>query len=169
MDMLGYLVLRITFGMIFIMHGLQQLIPGFGGGKGLQGTQETITRIGFRPAWLWTPCLALGMLTGGLMLILGLFTVVGAAVVITIMVIAVTTTKLTRGFWNRNSGYEYNLALIGGTAAIGLLGPGPNSLDAVLAPFLLLSPAFFVVALIVCLGVTSLGFMTRQPAQREPS
>jgi putative oxidoreductase len=165
MENLGFLVLRFIFGMVFVMHGCQQVLPSFGGGKGLKGTEDTVARIGFRPTWLWARFLGFGTLIGGLLLTFGLFTALGAAVLVTIMIVAIVTTKLNRGFWNRDRGYEYNLSLIGGSAAVGLLGPGANSLDALLAPWMI-NPALFIAALLVSLCVASLGFVTRQPAQQ---
>jgi uncharacterized membrane protein YphA (DoxX/SURF4 family) len=70
------------------------------------------------------------MLAGGLSVFFGALTQIGAATLITIMTVAILTNKLSRGFWNKYHGYEYNLSLIGGFAAVGLLGPGPLSFDA---------------------------------------
>jgi hypothetical protein len=104
------------------------------------------------------------MLAGGLSVFFGAFTQLGAATLITIMTVAVLTNKLSRGFWNKNHGYEYNLSLIGGVAAVGLLGPGALSFDAVLA-LPLRNPGLFFAALVFFLAVAGLGFLTRQPVQ----
>ena len=80
------------------------------------------------------------------------------------MTVAVLTNKLARGFWNKNHGYEYNLSLIAGVAAVGLLGPGARSLDAILG-LPLLNPGHFFDALVLFLIVAGLGFLTRQPVQ----
>jgi putative oxidoreductase len=39
---------------------------------------------------------------------------------------------LPKGFWNRNSGYEFPLVLAAGAVAVALIGPGALSLDRVL-------------------------------------
>ena len=165
MEELGHLVLRFVFGLVFILHGCQHVIPSFGGGTGLKGAEDTVTRAGFRPSWLWGPLFGFGMLAGGLSVFFGVLTQIGAATLITIMTVAVLTNKLSRGFWNKNHGYEYNLSLIGGVAAAGLLGPGPFSFDAIVG----LPPAnagLFLAALVIFLGVAGIGFMTRQPARQ---
>ena len=164
MEELGHLVLRFVFGLIFILHGCQHVIPSFGGGTGLKGAEETVTRAGFRPSWLWGPLFGFGMLAGGLSVFFGAFTQLGAATIITIMTVAVLSNKLARGFWNKNHGYEYNLSLIAGVAAVGLLGPGARSLDAILG-LPLLNPGLFFAALVLFLIVAGLGFLTRQPVQ----
>jgi putative oxidoreductase len=163
METLGYLVLRLFFGAIFLLHGFQQM--GWLDGSGLQGPVRTIERTGFRPVWLWARCLAYGTLTGGLSLLLGALTSVGSALLVTIMVIAIITSKTGKGFWNRDGGYEYNLSLIGGSAATGLLGPGVISVDAFFAPHLI-SAELFVVLTMICLAFASVGFMTRQVVQQ---
>jgi uncharacterized membrane protein YphA (DoxX/SURF4 family) len=164
MEELGHMVLRFVFGLIFILHGCQHVIPSFGGGTGLRGAEDTVTRAGFRPSWLWGPLFDLGMLAGGLSVFFGALTQIGAATLITIMTVAILTNKLSRGFWNKNHGYEYNLSLIGGIAAVGLLGPGPLSFDANLG-LPLTHPGLFLAALVIFLAIAGLGFLTRQPAR----
>ena len=164
MEELGHLVLRFVFGLIFILHGCQHVIPSFGGGTGLKGAEDTVSRAGFRPSWLWGPLFGLGMLAGGLSVFFGVLTQIGAATLITIMTVAVLTNKLSRGFWNKNHGYEYNLSLIGGVAAVGVLGPGPVSFDATVGLPLANAELFFA-ALVIFLAVAGLGFLTRQPSR----
>jgi putative oxidoreductase len=165
MEGLGYMVLRFVFGLIFILHGCQHVIPSFAGGTGLKGAEDTVTRAGFRPAWLWGPLFGLGMLAGGLSVFFGALTQIGAATLIAIMTVAILTNKLSRGFWNKNHGYEYNLSLIGGVAAAGLLGPGPVSFDAALG-LPLVQPGLFFAALLMFLGIAGFGFLTREPARQ---
>jgi putative oxidoreductase len=164
MEELGHMVLRFVFGLIFILHGCQHVIPSFGGGTGLKGAEDTVNRAGFRPSWLWGPLFGIGMLGGGLSVFFGALTQLGAATLITIMTVAILTNKVSRGFWNKNHGYEYNLSLIGGVAAVGLLGPGPISFDAI-AGLPLASAGLFFAALVIFLAVAGLGFLTRQPAR----
>jgi putative oxidoreductase len=165
MEILGYLVLRFVFGLIFVLHGCQHVLTSFGGSKGLKGSEETVARLGFKPVWLWSRLFGFGMLSGGLSVFFGAFTHLGAATLISIMAVAVLANKLPRGFWNKNNGYEYNLSLIGGLTAAGLFGPGPISFDAMFG-LPLVNPGLFVAALIIFLAIASLGFVTREPAQQ---
>lgn len=166
MELLGVLILRLTLGLTFSMHGSQQVLGWFGG-RGLKGAEATVTRIGFRPVWLWTWLSSFGNLLGGILITLGAFTVFGCALVITEMVVAILAVKVEKGFWNQNGGIEYNLALMGMGITTGLVGPGPASVDGALMPFLI-SPQLFLVLLALALGVAAIGFANRQPA-REPA
>ena len=96
------------------------------------------------------------------MIALGAFTFLGCALIITTMVVAALTLKAHSGFWERFGGYEYNLCVIGMAAAIALIGPGPISLDAALAPGLIDAGLFFI-ALVVSLAVAGLGLYRANP------
>jgi uncharacterized membrane protein YphA (DoxX/SURF4 family) len=50
MENLGFLVLRLFFGMIFVMHGCQQVLPSFGGGKGLKESVISLAFVTRQPA-----------------------------------------------------------------------------------------------------------------------
>ncbi len=156
MESLGVLILRLTFGTIFTLHGLHQYFGLFGGGK----MAEVMQRLGLRPSRLWASLCGLGNLLGGVMLGLGALTFLGCALIITVMVVAMLTIKKQSGFWERDGGYEYNLAVIGTATAIGIMGPGPLSLDAAMVPALI-RPELFFLALFVCLGIGAVGLYGR--------
>ncbi|NIO10320.1 MAG: DoxX family membrane protein [Deltaproteobacteria bacterium] len=156
MDPLGLLILRLTFGTIFVFHGLHQFFGWFGGGKMV----EVMQRLGLRPSRLWASLCGLGNLLGGGMLLFGIFTFVGCALIITVMMVAMLTIKKRSGFWERDGGYEYNLAVIGVATAIGITGPGSISLDAAVVPGLI-RPELFFLALLCCLVVGGVGLMAR--------
>ena len=59
------------------------------------------------------------------------------------------------GFWSRDGGYEYPLALLGGSVAIALTGPGGWSLDARLPVGLLYEPVVRWGALLVAMAVAA--------------
>jgi len=157
MESLGVLILRLTFGIIFTLHGLHQFFGWFGGGT----MPNVMDRLGFRPPRLWASLCGLGNLVAGVMLALGALTFLGCALLITVMLVALIAVKLEKGFWERDGGYEYNLAVIGTAVAIGVMGPGPLSVDAVLMPALV-RPEWFPAALILCLGVAAVGFARRR-------
>ena len=160
METVGILILRLTLGLIFVAHGLRQYLGWFGGG----GMEDVMRRLGLRPARLWASLCGLGNLAGGIMITLGAFTALGCALIITTMVVATITLKAHSGFWERFGGYEYNLCIIGSAVAIALMGPGPLSVDAAMAPSLI-SAKLFALALLVSLAVAALGlYRRRNPA-----
>jgi putative oxidoreductase len=162
METLGLLILRLTVGLIFIAHGLRQYLGWFGGGS----MEDVMRRLGLQPAKLWASLCGLGNLAGGFMIALGAFTFLGCALIITTMVVATMTLKAHSGFWERFGGYEYNLCVIGTAVAIALIGPGPISLDAALAPGLIDSGLFFI-ALVISLAVAGLGLYRANPPLRN--
>jgi putative oxidoreductase len=68
---------------------------------------------------------------GGLLLALGLFTPVGAAVICSVMLVALTV-HIKQGFFAQNGGYEYALVLGVAALSFAFTGPGSLSLDALL-------------------------------------
>lgn len=124
--------------------------------------EDLMRRLGLQPTKLWASLAGLGNLAGGVMLTLGAFTYIGCALLVTTMTVALVTVKAQNGFWERDGGYEYNLAVIGAAVAIALIGPGPLSVDAALAPALL-RPEVFYLALFVCLGVAGFALLRRTP------
>ncbi len=157
MESLGLLILRLTFGIIFLFHGLHQYMGWFGGGT----MASVMQRLGFRVPRLWASLCGLGNLTGGLLLSLGAVTFLGCALIVTVMVVAMITIKRDKGFWERDGGYEYNIAVIGTCVAIGIMGPGPYSLDATVLPAMN-QPAFFFISVSVCVGIAAMGLYGRQ-------
>lgn len=124
----GILLLRLVIGGIFAAHGAQKVF-GWWGGPGPAGTRNWIGSMGFRPAWLFAGLVSLQELGGGLLLAFGLLTPLGALAVCASMVVAVALVHRKNGFWNGNSGYEFNLALTAAAVAIAATGPGRFSLD----------------------------------------
>ena len=149
--------MRLTLGLIFVAHGLRQFRLVWRRQHGRRNatagpaTGEAVASL----------C-GLGNLAGGLMIALGALTFLGCALIITTMVVATMTLKAHSGFWERFGGYEYNLCVIGTAAAIALMGPGPISLDAALAPGLI-DAKLFLIALVVSLAVAGLGLYRANP------
>jgi putative oxidoreductase len=104
----------------------------------------------------------LGEVGGGLSLAFGLLTPLGAAGALGAMVMAIRT-HWAKGFFGSKGGFEYPLALLAVSLAIGIAGPGALSLDALfkIAPPVLLFGVLAVAALIVdVIGI----LITRTPA-----
>ncbi|NNH74583.1 DoxX family protein [Nocardia uniformis] len=121
---IGLLILRIGFGGLFAVHGAQKLFGWFNG-YGLEATQGMFDGMGYNPGKLFGTLAGLSELGGGLLLLLGLFTPLAAAIVLgtTINIVNVTWSA---GFAVWEMGVLFALA----AAAIAFTGPGRYSLDA---------------------------------------
>lgn len=130
----GYeaLLLRVPVGIILAAHGAQKLFGWFGG-YGLDGTGQWMASIGLEPGYFMALLAGAGEFFGGLMLVFGLFTRVGAALNVVAMTVASFWVHLSQGFFLINNGYEYALALLAATASLLVMGGGVWSLDAVAA------------------------------------
>ncbi len=124
----GRLMLRIALGGILFAHGAQKLFGWFGG-RGLSGHAGFIESLGLRPARLFAVISGLGEFFGGLGVLSGFLTPLAAAGIIGSMSVAIIKVHLPKGFWNHDGGMEYPLVLAVLAFVIGLVGPGPYSLD----------------------------------------
>ena len=142
---LGLLVLRLVLGALFIAHGLQRLFGWFQG-DGIDGTIRLLESFGFHDhtsvlAWLT----GVTELTGGTLVLLGLFTPAGAAAILGLM---------TSAIWVRFNGHDFagrvELESMYAAAAFALLfiGPGRVSLDRP-TPWYRYASAFGVIFLII--------------------
>ena len=123
----GLLLLRIVVGVIVVGHGLQKLFGWFSG-PGLSGAGAFFETLGHRPGRPLALIAAVSEITGGLLIVVGLLTPLGAAIVFgTLFVAAVSTFK--NGFWNVNGGGEYPLVLGLVGLVIAFTGPGRYSVD----------------------------------------
>ncbi len=127
---LALLVLRIVVGALFIGHGTQKLFGWFGG-HGLDGTGGYFASLGFRPGRLSALLAGIGEAGGGLLVLLGLLTPLGAVGIIGVMTTASIAVHLPHGVWNSNGGYELPLVLIAVALLLATI-PGELSLDAAL-------------------------------------
>jgi putative oxidoreductase len=150
----GLLVLRLVLGLIMAAHGVQKLFGWFGG-PGLAGFAANLEDLGVRPGRVWAPVAAGVELGGGILVAAGLLTPVAALFLVGDLLIAILTVHLTRGFWNRDGGYEFPLALIGGLVALSLVGPGNASLDHMIRLTLPEPAAWLVIVIVVLLGVVA--------------
>ncbi len=120
--------LRIALGVIFLAHGSQKLFGWFGG-KGLAGTADFLAgKIGFAPGMLWAILAGIGEFGGGLLLLFGLFTRLGALMISIIMLVAIF--KVHWGVFFMPTGSEYAFSLFCSALALLITGGGKLSLDA---------------------------------------
>jgi putative oxidoreductase len=128
---IGLAFLRIVIGLTMAAHGAQKAF-GWWSGPGPAGWRGAMTAMGFRPSGLWATVSTAAELGGGLLLAFGLLTPFAAAALIGQWVVIIGHVHVPKGFWNRDSGYEFPLALAAGAIAVALAGPGALSLDNVL-------------------------------------
>ncbi len=77
----------------------------------------------------WAATAAVGELLGGALVLLGLFTPVGAALIVATMVVAIVKVHAPKGFFIQNGGYEYNLVLLVAALTLAATGAGAYSVD----------------------------------------
>lgn len=99
-------ILRLTLGIIFLVHGLVKFQSG------LSNIAGWFNSIGL-PSFL-AYIVAIGELAGGILLIIGLFTRMTSAFFAIIMIGAIFTVKLPAGLLGNDNtgGYEFDLALL---------------------------------------------------------
>ncbi|KEO81981.1 DoxX family protein [Tumebacillus flagellatus] len=120
---LGLLIVRLVIGLTFAGHGTQKLFGWFGG-YGLKGTGGWLESIGVKPGVFMAFLAGLGELLGGLLFAAGVWTPVGAALIVLTMLVAIFTVHGKNGYWSTSNGFEYNLALIAIAVGVALIGPG---------------------------------------------
>ncbi|MBK5378493.1 DoxX family protein [Pseudomonas sp. TH08] len=128
----GLTILRIAVGVIFAAHGSQKLF-GLFGGYGLAGTAQYMDSLGLHPGYL------MAILSGGTEFFAGLALIIGllvrpAALGLTFLsLVAIFTVHIGNGLFMANNGYEFALALLGGSLAVLIEGAGKLSVDRAIA------------------------------------
>lgn len=128
----GLTVLRIFVGIIFAAHGAQKLFGWFGGG-GLAGTAQWMESIGLAPGTLMALLSGGTEFFGGLALIIGLLARPAALGLSFTLLVAIFSVHIHNGLFMANNGYEFALALLGGTVAVLIEGAGKVSFDRAIA------------------------------------
>src|SRR5688500_450202 len=104
------LPIRLALGGIMFAHGAQKVLGRFGGPgcNAIISNAQSPFRF-MRPAWLWWAMAALSEFVGGILIVLGLFTRVGAFFVLCTMITAVFSVHWPAFFAPK--GMEYPMAL----------------------------------------------------------
>jgi len=128
---LGLLIIRLFVGLAFAAHGSQKVFGWFGG-YGPKGTGGFFESIGIKPGVMMAVLAGLAEIIGGLLFATGLWTSVGAALIVLTMLVAIFKIHGKNGFWVSSNGYEFNLFLIVVAVGVALIGAGEYSIDALL-------------------------------------
>ncbi|WP_454876714.1 DoxX family protein [Pseudomonas farris] len=124
----GLTILRIFVGVIFAAHGSQKLFGAFGG-YGIAGTAQYMESIGLAPGHLMAILAGGTEFFGGLALIIGLLARPAALGLTFLALVAIFTVHISNGLFMANNGYEFALALLGGSLAVLIEGAGKLSVD----------------------------------------
>ena len=126
---LGLLLLRVALGALLIAHGLQNAF-GFWGGPGPAGLTDSLTAAGYHNAGLLSYVTAGAQIASGVLLVLGLFTPLAAAVALGLLLNGALSSLQADG-WRLvlSSAGEQLLVLTAVAAAIVLAGPGRYGFD----------------------------------------
>lgn len=128
----GLTVLRIIVGVIFAAHGSQKLFGAFGG-YGLAGTAQYMESIGLAPGYLMATLAGGTEFFAGLALIIGLLVRPAALGLTFLSLVAIFSVHISNGLFMANNGYEFALALLGGSIAVLIEGAGRLSADRAIA------------------------------------
>jgi len=126
----GLLLARVVFGLLMAAHGSQKLFGWFGG-YGLAGTGGFFESLGFRPGKLFAAAAGGTEFVAGLLVAFGLLGPLGPALIVSVMIVAIATVHWANGLFAQNNGIEVPLLYSVAAVAIGLIGNGAYSLDAV--------------------------------------
>lgn len=121
-------ILRLPIGLIVAAHGSQKLFGWFGG-HGLAGTGMWMESIGLSPGSLMAFLAGSAEFFGGIALMLGLLTRIGALASALTMLVALFWVHWGKGFFMDAHGIEYALALLAATVALTVMGGGNLALD----------------------------------------
>jgi len=123
--------LRLALGISFIGHGAQKVLGSFGGPGFSKFTSFPAPFPFMRPSGLWMGAAALAELIGGVLILLGLFTRVGAFLIVCVMVTVIAGLQWPKFF--APEGMELAVTYLGIALALLITGGGQASVDRLIA------------------------------------
>lgn len=125
-ELVALLLVRVVVGITMIAHGVNHWV---GGGR-IEGTARWFSGLGLRYGKMQAWMSVVTEIGAGALLILGLFTPLACAAVISVMLVAGLLAHRPNGFFVFKEGYEYVLVLSVVSLALAVSGPGRLSIDA---------------------------------------
>jgi putative oxidoreductase len=119
----GLTILRITVGIVFLVHGYQKLFH-----LGFHGVAAMFGHMGIPLPMVSAVVVTLVEFIGGILLVAGIGTRIAAALLAVDMAVAILAVHLKHGFGAQNGGFEYPLTLLAATLCLALAGGGMFSL-----------------------------------------
>ena len=156
----GLFLIRAVLGVLLFAHGTQKLF-GWYGGYGLDGTGGFFESVGHKPGRTMAMVAGASEAGGGLLVVMGLFTPIGCAMIIGTMIVAAISVHRDNGLWATNGGYELPLINAGVAAGLAFTGAGKWSLDSAFdTPW---NRGFGVGVLMLCIaGLAAAGVLLRR-------
>ena len=160
---IALLIVRLVIGLGMAAHGAQKLFGWFGG-YGLAGTGGFFEGLGFKPGKLFAGAAGLGEVGSGLLIALGIGGALGPAVLVMVMLVAIATVHISKGFFAANGGWELNAAYISvALEVLAFAGFGAYSLDRVLGLNILTDTRDAWIALGAAVVLALLNLLARRP------
>jgi putative oxidoreductase len=159
---IALLIVRLVIGLGMAAHGAQKLFGWFGG-YGLAGTGGFFEGLGFKPGKLFAAAAGLGEVGSGLLIALGIGGALGPAILVMVMLVAIATVHISKGFFVTNGGWELNAAYISVALMLAFTGFGAYSLDRVLGLNVLTDPRQAWIALGAAVVLALLNLLARRP------
>jgi putative oxidoreductase len=162
---IALLVIRLIVGLAIARHGTEKLFGWFGG-YGIAGTAGFFEQLGWRPGRLFVLGAAGAELGGGLLTVFGLGGPIGPALIVMVMVVAIFSVHISKGFAAAAGGYELNTLYIAAALAAAF-APGAYTLDRVLGLGTGWSSGTIWTALGAAVVLAILNLLARRPAPAE--
>lgn len=123
------LPIRLALGTIMFAHGAQKVFGVWGGPGFNQWINQAAPFTEMRPSWLWLSAAAISEFVGGALVLIGLYTRIGAFFIACVMLTAILGVHWNSGFFINAGGFEFPLALLGMAVALLIHGGGSASID----------------------------------------